>query len=145
MSSREGAPEKSLGALARELSEDLSTLVRSEIALAKLELKQTAVALGATSAFFALALLCALCGTVFIFVTIVLALALVVPAWLSALIVAVVLFAAAAGLGLLAWKKVRTVKFLPEETIGQVKTDIASIRSGLSTATETTSWPPKPK
>jgi uncharacterized membrane protein YqjE len=123
--------DRSLGSLVRELSEDLSTLVRSEIALAKLEVRQTFVSLGASGALLALALLFALCGLVFIFVTIVLALALVMPAWAASLVVAIALLAGAAGLGYAGVRKGKSVKFVPESTVAHVRGDIEAIRAGV--------------
>jgi len=125
--------ERSLGTIFKELTADLSTLFRSEIALLKLELKDTFAKLGGGAALFAAALFLALIGLAFLFVTITLGLvALGVPAWLSALIVTVVLFVAAGVLALMGKKKFAAVEFVPTDSIDQIKSDIDTIKADIS-------------
>jgi len=125
--------ERSLGTIFKELTADLSTLFRSEIALLKLELKDTFAKLGGGAALFAAALFLGLIGLAFLFVTITLGLvALGVPAWLSALIVTVVLFVAAGVLALMGKKKFAAVEFVPTESIDQIKTDIDTIKADIA-------------
>jgi len=124
---------RSLGTIFKDLSADISTLFRSEIALLKLEVKDTVAKLGGGSAMFAGALFLALFGLAFLFVTITLGLvALGVPAWLSTLIVTVVLFAAAAVLALMGKKKFAAVEFVPNDSVEQIKSDIESIKSDIA-------------
>jgi fatty acid desaturase len=125
--------DRSLGQIFKELTADLSTLFRSEVALLKLEIKDTVAKLGGGIALFAAAAALAIFGLGFIFVTIVLGLvALGVPPWLSALIVTIVLFVAAGVLALLGKKKFAEVNFVPDESVRQIKTDIESIKSGIA-------------
>src|SRR5260370_6954540 len=92
--------DRSIGTIVRELMENISTLFRSEIALLKWELKDTAAKLGGGAALLAGALFVALFGLGFLFVTIVLGLvAPRVPAWLSAPILTGLLFVTAGVLG----------------------------------------------
>jgi uncharacterized membrane protein YqjE len=124
---------KSLGTIIKELTEDFSTLFRSEVALLKVEVKDTVAKLGGGIGMFAAAIFLALLGLAFAFVTIVLGLvALGVPAWLSTLIVMLVLFAAAAVLVILGKKKFAAVQFVPEATIETVKADIESIKADVA-------------
>ena len=127
------ASERSLGTIIKDLSADLSMLFRSEIALLKLELKEAAAKLGGGAALLAGALFLALIGIAFLFVTITLGLvALGVPAWLSALIVTLVLFAAAAVLGLMGKKKLQGVNFVPSESIEHIRSDIDALKADVS-------------
>jgi hypothetical protein len=127
--------ERSLGTIIKELTADLSMLLRSEIALLKFELKDAAAKLGGGAAFMAGALFCALVGLAFLFVTITLGLvALGVPAWLSALIVTLVLFAAAAVLAMMGKKKLANVNFVPNESIEHIKTDIDTLKADVTRA-----------
>src|SRR4051794_38736843 len=88
--------DRSIGTIIKDLTADLSTLFRSEIALLKLEIKDTVAKLGGGAALFAAAAFLAIFGIGFLFVTIVLGLVrLGVPAWLSTLIVTIVLFVTA--------------------------------------------------
>ena len=124
---------RSLGQIFKDLSADLSTLFRSEVALLKLEIKDTVAKLGGGTAMFAGAVFLGLFGLAFLFVTIVLGLvALGVPAWLSTLIVTVVLFATAAVLAVMGKKKFAAVEFVPNESIQQIKTDVESIKSDIA-------------
>ena len=128
--------DRSIGTIVKELMEHISMLFRSEIALLKWELKDTAAKLGGGAALFAGALFVALVGIAFLFVTIVLGLvALGVPAWLSALIVTVVLFATAGVLALLGKKKFAAAEFVPKQSMEQIKTDIEMIKADITART----------
>lgn len=125
--------ERSLGTIFKELTADLSMLFRSEIALLKLELKDAAAKLGGGAALMAGALFLALVGIAFLFVTITLGLvALGVPAWLSALIVTIVLFAGAFVLLMLGKKKLQGVNFVPNESIDHIRADIDSLKADVA-------------
>src|SRR3954465_15195824 len=116
--------DRSIGQIIKDLTADLTTLFRSEIALLKLEVKDTVAKLGGGSAMFAAAAFLAIFGLGFLFVTIVLGLVrLGVPAWVSTLIVTIVLFAAAGVLAMMGKKKFAQVNFVPEESVRQFKTD----------------------
>jgi uncharacterized membrane protein YqjE len=77
-------PERTLGSIVRGLTEDLSMLFRSEIALAKLELKETVSKLGGGIGLLSAALFCLLFGLAFLLVMLILVLALWMPAWAAA-------------------------------------------------------------
>jgi hypothetical protein len=82
---------------------------------------------------FAGAVFLALFGLAFAFVTIVLGLvALGVPAWLSTLIVTIVLFVAAGVLAFLGKKKFAALQFVPNATIETVKNDIESLKADVA-------------
>ena len=133
--STETDSERSLGTIVKELTEDITTLFRGEIALLKLEIKDTVAKLGGGIGLFAGALFVGLFGLAFLFVTIMLVLVrLGVPAWLSALIVTVVLLGTAAVLALLGKKKFAAVQFVPTKSIESIKTDIESIKSDIEQA-----------
>jgi uncharacterized membrane protein YqjE len=125
--------ERSLGTIIKELTADFSNLFRNEIALLKLELKESAAKLSGGAALMSAALFLALIGIAFLFVTITLGLvALGVPAWLSALIVTVVLFAVA---GVLAWmgkKKLESVNFVPSDSIEHIRGDLDALKADVA-------------
>jgi uncharacterized membrane protein YqjE len=129
----EAEADKTLGTIIKELTEDFSTLFRSEVALLKLEVKDTVAKLGGGVGMFAGAVFLALFGLAFAFVTIVLGLvALGVPAWLSTLIVTIVLFVAAGVLAFLGKKKFAALQFVPNATIETVKNDIESLKADVA-------------
>lgn len=123
----EPGPEggQSVGDLLRELSQETSTLVRQEVQLAKVELTEKARHAGkgggllAGAAVVGLALLGAF--TAFLIALI----ALVVPVWLSALIVTVLYGVVAAVLALAGKKALQqAAPPKPEQTIDSLKEDV---------------------
>jgi uncharacterized membrane protein YqjE len=125
--------ERSLGTIIKDLTSDLSNLFRSEIALLKLELKESAAKLGGGAALLAAALFLGLIGLAFLFVTVTLGLvALGVPAWLSSLIVTVVLFIAAGILVMMGKKKLEGVNFVPTESIDHIRGDLDSLKADVA-------------
>ncbi len=125
--------DRTIGTIVKELMENISTLLRSEFALLKWELKDTATKLGSGAAMFAGAAFVALFGLGFLFVTILLVLVrLGVPAWVSALIVTVVLFAAAGVLAIIGKKKFAAAEFVPRESVEQIRSDIETIKSDIA-------------
>jgi hypothetical protein len=127
--------ERSLGTIIKELTENLSTLFRSEIALVKLEIKDTVAKLGGGIGMFAAAVFLGLFGLAFLFVTIVLGLvALGVPAWLSTLIVTIVLFIAAGVLAMMGKKKFAAVQFVPADSVKHIQNDIETIKADIARA-----------
>ncbi|GAA4440067.1 phage holin family protein [Actinokineospora soli] len=106
-------------------------MVRDELELAKAELRRkgkrfgTGVALGGAAgvlAWFGLAALLVAAGA---------ALALVMPVWLAALVVALVLLVVAGVLGAVGAKDVKkATPPVPEQAIDSTRRDIAAVREG---------------
>jgi uncharacterized membrane protein YqjE len=119
---------RSLGELFKTLTNDLSTLVRSEIALAKLEIKQSLTRLGLGGAFFLLAALLAAGASVLLLVTLILVLAIWIPAWASTLIIAVLMLLMGGLFVFLGKKKMENLDFVPEATIENVRSDIETLK-----------------
>ena len=125
-------PGKTIGTIVKELMENISTLFRSEIALLKWELKDTLAKVGTGAGMFAGAAFVSLFGVAFLFVTILLVLVRIgVPAWLSALIVTIVLFAVAGVLAIIGKKKFAAAQFMPKESVDQIKSDINTIKADI--------------
>ncbi len=134
-SSAEGgrtSPEPSLPQLISEMTGQVSTLVRDEMALAKAEIQQTVKdgALGA--GLFGGAGVLALYGVAALIATAILGLATVLPAWLSALIVTLVLFAVAAVAALLGRRKVDAAAPVVERTPANVRADVETVKGNRS-------------
>ena len=124
------APERSLGELVQTATKDLSLLVSQEIALAKAEIKREVTAAGKGAGLFGGAGVVALYGVGALVTAAVAALDLVLPLWLAALIVAVVLFAAAGIAALLGKKEVDQAAPVVEATPVNVQRDLETIKSG---------------
>ena len=133
MAGHDMGENRSLGQIVKELTANFSTLFRSEVALLKLEVKDTVSNLSGGVGLFAGAAFVALLGLAFLFVTIVLGLvALGMPAWLSALIVTVVLFVVAGILAMVGKKKFAKVSFVPNQSVEQIRNDIESIKADIA-------------
>jgi uncharacterized membrane protein YqjE len=124
--------DRSLGDLVKFVSEDLSHLVRSEIRLAQVEVTQKAKGLGAGIGAFGAAGVLALFGLGLLLTTAVLALSLVVPAWLAALIITVVVFLIAGIAALLGKKKVNEAgPPIPTRAVESVKDDVQELKETI--------------
>ncbi|HWJ82229.1 MAG TPA: phage holin family protein [Nocardioides sp.] len=126
------APEpdsQSTGELVSRMSQDVSRLVRDELRLARAEMTAKGKRAGIGAGMFGAAGLLALYGVGVLIATVVLALDLVMPAWLAALVVAVVLLAAAGLAALLGKNKVtEAAPPVPERTVENVKRDVEAVR-----------------
>lgn len=120
-----------LGALVHDLSEQTSALVRSEVELAKAELAAKGKAAGIGAGLFGAAGVLALFGGAVLVTTVILALALVLPAWAAALTVAVMLLAAAGVVAVVGKGKVsEATPPAPERAVEGVKQDLETIKGG---------------
>jgi uncharacterized membrane protein YqjE len=117
--------EPSLGQLFADLTQQMTTLVRQEIALASAEMGQKTARLGRDVGFLALGGAVAYAGFLAIVAALVLILAAFIPGWLAALIVGVVVAAIGYLLvqrGLAALKR---EDLAPRKTIDTLKEDMA--------------------
>ena len=121
--------DPTLGALVQDMTQQMSTLVRDEIRLAQAEMTQKGKRVGVGIGLFSAAGVLGLFGFGVLLATIILALDLVMPAWLAALIVAVVLFAAAGIAALQGRSNVaKATPVKPEEAIEGLKEDVATAK-----------------
>lgn len=121
--------EPTVGALVHQFSEQTSRLVRDEIRLATAELQQKGKSAGLGAGLFSGAGLFAFFGLATLISCAVLALALAVPAWLSALIVAVVLFIIAGIAALMGRSKVQqATPPKPTRAMDSVKRDVEEVK-----------------
>jgi hypothetical protein len=122
-------PERSLGQLVADASADLSSIMRSEIELVKVEVKNDVSQAGKGAGMFAGAAVLGLYG----FGLLLLAgawglVAAGLPVWLGLLIVAVLLFVIAAVLALIGKKAMAKVKGKPEKTIENARQAVQAVK-----------------
>lgn len=122
---------RTLGTIVRDLSDDLRTLLRAEIALAKLEIKQSLTGFGGATAMFAVAAFLGLIAGALFIVTIILVLALWLPHWAATLIVMLLVLAMAFALVVMGKRRMQATSFAPTATIESVKADVESVRAGV--------------
>jgi len=121
--------DSSAGELVRQLSEQVSVLVRDELKLAQLEMTRKGKQAGLGAAMLGAGGLTALYGVACLLACVVIALSGAVAAWLAALIVGVVLLAASAAAALLGKGRLqKATPPLPEQAVGGVKADVEEIR-----------------
>jgi uncharacterized membrane protein YqjE len=125
----EDRQDQQVGALVAQLSSDVSRLVRDELQLAKAELKDKGKEAGIGIGLFGGAGTVAVYGVGALVAAAILGLATAVPAWLSALIVAVVLFAVAAVAGLLGKRHVAHASPpMPERAVEGMHEDLEALK-----------------
>ncbi|NJQ02860.1 phage holin family protein [Streptomyces zingiberis] len=121
--------EPSVGDLVKQAAEQLSDLVRGEMRLAQAELTRKGRQAGIGGGLFGGAGVVAHAGFLTLVAAGVAALALVLPVWASALIVAGALFLAAGVMAALGRKRTReAAPLMPEEAISGVRTDVERIK-----------------
>ena len=116
----------------RAASEQISRLVRDELELARAEMAAKAKRAGTGAGLFGAAGVTALYGVAVLLAALIALLDLVMPLWLAALIVAVVLLAGAGVLALLGRREVREVGTpLPAQAVDSVKADVQTVSDAV--------------
>jgi hypothetical protein len=123
MQGRDSKDDRSLGELFSELAQDTSTLVRKEVQLAKTEMSQKASRVGKDVGFLAVGGAVAYAGLLAVLAGVIVLLGQVIPMWLSALLVGLVV----AGVGYLLVRKgldaLKREDLAPRQTIETLKED----------------------
>jgi len=121
--------DATIGELARQLPEQISRLVREELRLAQLEMTQKGKRAGIGAGLLGGGGVVALYGVAALLAAAILALALVLPAWASALIVGGALLLVSAALAVMGRKRVKqAMPPVPQQTQASVGADVEEIR-----------------
>jgi tetrahydromethanopterin S-methyltransferase subunit G len=115
--------ERSLGELFAELSQETSTLVRQEVALAKAEMSQQASRVGKDIGFLAVGGAILYAGFLVILAAVTIILAEFMPWWLSTLLVGIVVAGVGFGLVQKGRKDLKQTNLVPQQTIETLKED----------------------
>jgi uncharacterized membrane protein YqjE len=122
-------PEATVAQLVQRATDQITRLVRDELTLARAELTAKGKRAGSGAAMVGGAGGVALFATGALVAAFILVLAEFMPAWVAALIVAVVLFAVAGLLALFGKKQVKqTMPAKPESTLHSVRADVESVQ-----------------
>lgn len=119
--------DASIGSLVKEATEHLSTLVRSEIELAKLEVSASVKQALRGSIFFAAAAAIGLFSLWFFWFMVGEILAIWLPRWAAFTIVFVVMLVAAGGLAFLGLRRMKKIR-KPEKTISEAQQTASSLK-----------------
>jgi Flp pilus assembly protein TadB len=121
--------ERSVAELMRQATEQASQVVRDEMRLARAEMVEKGKRAGTGAGLFGGAGVVALYGAAALLTALVLGLAEGLPAWLAALLVAVLLFLVAGVLALVGRKSVQqAMPAVPEQTVESVKTTVDEVK-----------------
>jgi len=124
--------QRSTSELVKTASEQISRLVRDELRLAQAELAQKGKHAGIGAGLVGAGGLIALYGVAALLTGVVLLLAYVMPAWLAAVIVGVVLLGVAGVLALVGKKQVsQATPAMPEDAVRNVKADVATVTEAV--------------
>jgi uncharacterized membrane protein YqjE len=124
--------DRSTAELVKLAAEQISRLVRDELKLAQAELAEKGKHAGLGIGMFGGAGVIAMYGVAGLLATAVLALALVMPAWLAALLVSVVLFAVGGVLAIVGRGQVKqAVPPVPTDAVANVKADIDTVTDAM--------------
>jgi len=121
--------ERSTGDLVKQVTEQVSLLMRDELKLAQLEMTGKAKQAGTGMGMMGGGALIALYGVACLIACVIIAISHSLQAWLSALIVGAALLLTAAVLAVLGRSHVRkATPPMPTQAVDSVKTDVAEIR-----------------
>ena len=121
----------SMGTLVKDVSTHMSTLIRSEIELAKLEITET-VKTGATGgAFFAVAGVIGAFSMFFFWFMVAWILNIWLPTWAAFTIVFFVMVLIAGLFAFIGWRKVKKIK-KPEKTIASLEQTAAALKTAAT-------------
>ncbi|MEV7548912.1 phage holin family protein [Amycolatopsis sp. NPDC089917] len=129
---RKPSGERSVGELVSDLGDEVKRLVRDEMRLAVFELRGKGKRMGLGAGLFGAAGIFALFGLATLIAAVVLALALVMPAWLAAVVTGAALLLIG-GLAALVGKKevASATPPVPEEAIEGVREDVDTVKQGV--------------
>jgi uncharacterized membrane protein YqjE len=122
-------PDRPVGELITQLSEQVSRLVREEMRLAQVEMTQKGKRAALGVGMLGGGGLVALYGIAALLAAIILALANVIPAWAAALVVGAVLLAVAGVLALLGRRQIKHAKPpVPQQAADSLRADVEEIK-----------------
>jgi Putative Actinobacterial Holin-X, holin superfamily III len=132
MNSSANADDRSLGSLISGLLQDLRLLVTQEIDLAKRELNEKVSVISRSAVSIVIGAVLAIGGVFVLIAALVLVLALFMPAWVAAFVLALVLLGVGGLVLFLGVQKLRTMKYIPERTVRTVEDGTRKIRERVT-------------
>lgn len=124
--------ERTLGQLVASATQDVATLVRGEIALAKAEVSTQLKKAGAGGGFLAAAGVLGFYSVYFIFTTLVEVIAIWLPRWAAYLIITVFMLLVAGILALMGIRKMKTVQPKPKKAIAEAQQTVTALKAATA-------------
>ncbi|WP_409484549.1 phage holin family protein [Arsenicicoccus dermatophilus] len=127
---------RTIGQLVADATQDVSSIIRNEIQLAKSEMKTDVTRAGKGIAMFAVAGVMAFLGLIFLLHTLAWALiGLGLAAWLAYLVVTLILLGIAGALAMVGKKSMTKLNVKPERTIRNAQETVQALKPAKPTAT----------
>jgi Flp pilus assembly protein TadB len=126
-----GANNRSIADVLQDIVANLQTIIRSEVRLAKTEIKEEATKASRAAGVLAGSVVAALFTTWLLLLTILFALATVIPMWSAALLLLVVMAVITIVLLSTAKKQFQIVHGKPEKTMESVKENVEWVKSQI--------------
>jgi uncharacterized membrane protein YqjE len=124
--------EASTGELVKQLSEQVSALVRDELKMARLELARKGKFAGFGVGLYGASGLVALYAIACVIAAVIIAIAGEIRPWLAALIVGLALFVVSAAAALMGRSRMRrATPLMPEQAVGGTKADVEEVKEGM--------------
>jgi uncharacterized membrane protein YqjE len=124
--------EASTGELVKQLSEQVSTLVRDELKVARLELTRKGRFAGLGMGMYGASGLVALYAIACVVAAVIIAIAGEIRPWLAALIVGLALFVVSAVAALMGRSRMRrATPLMPEQAVEGTKADVEEVKEGM--------------
>lgn len=121
--------ERPIGTILQDMFADLSAIMRSEIKLAKSELKSDVVELRRVAPLFAAGAILGLFALGYLLTAALLALAIVIPPWAASLVIFVLTAIVGAAAINVARSRLRNAKLKPERTMKTMKENAEWLKS----------------
>lgn len=121
--------DRSVADVLHDVVRNLQEIVRSEVRLAKAEIRQEARQAASAGVWLAASVVAAVSAWMCLVWTAVYGLAIFISIWAATLVVAVVMAAMAAGLLLTGLRKLRRISLSPERTIETLKENVEWLRT----------------
>jgi uncharacterized membrane protein YqjE len=116
--------ERSLSSVLQDVVRNVQEIVRSEVRLATVEIKEEAIKAKSSGAMLGAGAITAIFAALFLLLTVVFALSLVIPLWAAALAVGVVLSIAAGVMFTSGMKLFKRIHPTPQRTVETIKENV---------------------
>ena len=124
--------ERTLGQLVAAATQDMSTLVRGEIALAKAEVSGQLKKAGKGGGLLAAAAVLGFYAVYFVFTTLVEVLDIWLPRWAAWLIITVLMLLIAGILAMAGIRKMKTVQPTPKKAVAEAQQTVAALKAATA-------------
>jgi len=128
----EAADNRSLKQILEDILHGIQNIIDAEIRLARTEIAEKTAKVKGASVFLGIAGACGLFGAACLVVTCIAALALVMPLWLAALLIAIGLFCVAGGAFVMGRTRIQQVDPAPRRTVETLREDMQWAKHHMS-------------